>query len=86
MEKYRAELVIKLEKPVAEAAYRALLVEAISQPTRYTSVRLRLEERSLILELSSDRRAAFRAALNGFMRLLAMIDAVAGLAGDWESQ
>ncbi|RLE70059.1 MAG: hypothetical protein DRJ43_02805 [Thermoprotei archaeon] len=82
MEKYRAKLVVRLEKPIAEAAYQALLVEAASQPTRYTSVRLRLEECSLILELSSDKRAAFRAALNGFMRLLAMIDAVAGLAGD----
>ncbi|RLF05983.1 MAG: hypothetical protein DRK00_02965 [Thermoprotei archaeon] len=77
MIRYEAYVRVRVSNPDdAKAAYTALAVEARSQPSTFTQVKVEVEGDVLILRFSSTKRTSLRAALNGFLRLLAVIEAV----------
>lgn len=74
---FRAQLIAKTHSPLeAKAVYEALEVEAESQPTSLVSVEVTLSGDEVCIRLSSSKRAAFRAALNSFFRLLAALEGI----------
>ncbi|RLE98033.1 MAG: hypothetical protein DRJ57_03940 [Thermoprotei archaeon] len=84
MTQYEAYIRVKVSDPGdAKAAYTALMVEARSQPSTFTRVEVGLEGAVLVLRFRSSKRTSLRAALNGFLRLLAAIEAVgSALSGE----
>lgn len=74
---FEAWITVKASSPSeARAVYEALKVEAQSQPTAHVKVEISWEDCEIRLVLSSAKRAAFRAALNSFFRLLSTLEAV----------
>lgn len=84
MARYEACIRVKAADPDdARAAYAALMVEASSQPSGFTRVEVKLEGTLLTLRFSSDKRTSLRAALNGFLRLLAAIERMSTAISEW---
>lgn len=74
---YEAVVTIKAsDENEAWSVYKALVVEAQSQPSPLVSVDVRVEGCLIVLAFASQRRSSLRAALNSFFRLLATLENV----------
>ncbi len=58
----------------AKAAYDALIVEVKNQPTAHVLMEAALEGEQLKVRMASPKRASLRASLNGFLRLLTVLE------------
>jgi len=78
--RYRAVIRLELADDLAaEAVYRALAVEAASQPRRGPALLVKAEGREIRVEVESGRLANLRAALNSLLRIMAMLSDVASV-------
>ncbi len=79
---FEAQITARTPSPSeARAIYEALKVEASSQPTVHVKVEVFWEGCEVHLRLISSKRAAFRAALNSFFRLLSALEIVSTALG-----
>ena len=79
---FEAQITARTPSPSeAKAIYEALKVEASSQPTAHVKVEVFWKDCEVHLRLISTKRAAFRAALNSFFRLLSALEIVSTALG-----